>query len=194
LPEFTPDGNPVLQSQGQAIVRALGQTVEQIDGTFTTLNKRVEARLAASDEELDLLWWAFSGHSELMNKPYSKFSSDGSLVLAIAFELAGQVTFPVQPEATRALLDRLLGTKATHSITLAAAVNAAKALQLTLPVFNKQRLLPVLSSLQEAEELDWKAAWKESVGRWSIDADLASSCLDLAEQVVRELLLTRRQN
>ena len=65
-------------------------------------------RLAAADEELDLLWWAFSDYSELANTRWADLAPATAAVLC-GIELGNKLVFEIELPSTEALLARLLG-------------------------------------------------------------------------------------
>lgn len=192
MPELPSDGAPVSHQDGRAIEAGVSAGLEVLKKAIDGLTRAVGTRLRASDEELDLLWWAMSNYSERLAKVWKQVTNEGLAALATALEFADLVQFPVEPSSTSALLARVLGSRADHEVSLASAVTAAGKEGLAARLDNGHQLLPVLSSLSEYDALEGKTAWKGSVARWRIDPELLTTCLGLAEQCVRERLLSQQ--
>lgn len=194
LPTFESPGTPVMHQEGSQIVAAVTAIATVLKSAVDRNRNTMTRRMQAADEELDLLWWAFSGWSETLEKPWPKVTNGGVAAVVLGLELANNVSFPAEPVSTRELLSRLLGTRVTHTVELGKALEATLRAGVELPKVAGHRLLPVLSSFGEAAVLNGKVAWRGSMARWSIVVDQQVTCLELAEQTVRELLLARQMD
>jgi hypothetical protein len=189
IPELAQDGAGMLHQDGRKLGEAISAGFDAVKKSLESLARRTTTRMQSSDEELDILWWAFSGYSETLKKAWKDVANDGLLSIALALELFSLLRFLVGPQSTSAILARLLGSRANHEVALTAAISATGKQGLSVQIAEGHPLLPVLSSLSEFSALNGKPAWKESVSRWSIDPTRPSMCLELAEQCVRELCL-----
>src|SRR5258708_4378934 len=107
VPSFPADDNPTTHNEATAMSGALSKALETIRRSFDQASQRMNSRLAASDEELDILWWAFGGYSELEEAPWASVSASRK-PLVMAVELARLTRFVVEPPSARAVLSRLL--------------------------------------------------------------------------------------
>ena len=192
LPTFPDDGGAMTHQEGNKFRVAISEVADTMSAAVDDATKRATGRLDASDEELNLLWWAFSGRSNVEDRPWSRITNDGLAAILMGIEFGGLVKFPAEPLATRELLSRLLGAKAGHTVSLSNAVSAVGKREVLNNAPRGHRLLPVLSSLGESRALAGKKAWTDSVARWSIDVSRETTSLDLACQTVRETLLVKQ--
>jgi GTPase-associated system helical domain len=181
--------------EGQPVqTENLNSAREAVAGVTSRALPAITRRFNALEEELDVLWWAFGEFSELAAKPLKSLPEQAAGCVA-GIELATHTTRRAPLQAARAILSRILQSRADKATDLRRALPAAvKAIGDTWtdhpPVGHP--LLPVLSSLEEYRNLGQKPLWIESVSaRWEIDATQATTVLDLAEQVSRELLIAR---
>ena len=146
------------------------------------------ARLDTADEELELLWWAFSGYSELAKNRWADLAPEAAALLC-GLEFGSKLAFEIELPSTGALLARLLGPNIKEPVALATAVEAAATFlgEMELPAGHP--LLPILSSLSEHRVLHGKPSWKGSVERWNIDPGHSTEQLAFAYQATRERAL-----
>jgi len=189
-PEMPTAGAAMTAEHGKALVDFVVAAANAVARTANAVNSRLAQQLRASDEELDLLWWAFAGYSEMLERQIAGISNAGHAAISVGSEFAALLKFEEEPMSTRAILDGLLARKGAKQVSLKAAVEATPLAAVTLPDgLQPHRLLPVLSSLHEAVAFDGKATWVESVSRWDIEPATEYSPVSLAQQVVREYLL-----
>jgi hypothetical protein len=192
LPPFDQDGQAVVHQDGRALMTAMTSSFSVIKGALETLAKTVSSRVRASDEELDLLWWVLSGFSNSLGKPWKSVSNAGLAAIAAGAEFKDLLKFSIEPISTRALLARQLAPRADTEVNLGSAAAATAKQAVMSGLEGGHVLLPVLSCLSEYAALGGKPAWKGSVERWGVDPQITVTCLDLAEQCVRERLLAPR--
>lgn len=173
---------------------AVEKATKAVAGVTSRALPAITHRFDVLEEELDVLWWAFGGFSELAAKPLKSVPEQAAGCVA-GIELATHTARRAPLQADRAILSRILQSRADKATDLRRALPAAvKAVGDTWTdhPLGGHPLLPVLSSLAEYRALGQKPLWIESVReRWGIDATLATTVLDLAEQVSRELLIAR---
>jgi hypothetical protein len=173
----------------------LDATEKGFTRALSALNRLVKAlnrRLDGAEEELELLAWSFGEFSETAGKPFNEVP-DAAAPIVLSLEVARATKNPVPLPSTRALLSRSLGTGAGKQTTLAKAIPAAVKLidEGQLPDAEGHRLLPVLSAAKAHAEFGGNPNWTASMERWQIDPSQEVDALDLAEETVREILLTR---
>lgn len=174
------------------IVQLLGDSVETL-GDKLQENQLLQglqltARLDAADEELQLLWWAFSSYSELAKKRWAELPHEMAALLC-GIEFGNKLAFEIELPSTEPLLARLLGPETNELVSLAAAVEATATMLDSMALPLGHPLLPILSSMSEHRALKGEPAWKGSMVRWEINADHSCEKLTFAGQVVRELAL-----
>lgn len=146
-------------------------------------------RLDAADEELELLWWAFSGYSELAKKKWASLPPESAALLC-GIELGGKLAFEIEQPSTETLLARLLGPDTEKLVSLPEAVEATAAFLDSVGLTNGHPLLPILSSVSEYRALSGATSWRDSVSsRWSIVPDRSTEKLAFACQAARERAL-----
>lgn len=191
-----------------AVQEGQGVDAESFDSAHTAVEKATKAaagvaaralppvtrRFEALEEEVDVLWWAFGEFSELADKPFKSVPADAAGCIA-GIELASHTARGAPLSAARAILSRILQSRADSATDLGRALPAA--VKVIGDAWTSDRpaghpLLPVLSSLEEYRSLGHKPVWKEvATARWKIDPGKETTVLDIAEQVTREILLTR---
>jgi hypothetical protein len=184
------DGNPATNQQLHDAIAATATANEQIVTALKGVSMAITVRLAAADEELDVLWWAFSAVSEIASRPWTELEAQDAAVFA-GVELSRHVRFRIEIPSTVALFQRVLGRHASDDVELASSLARTWQHLGDVKTPDGHQLLPVLSALSEIRALQGAPAWQQSVTRWGIDAAKASSALDLAHQVVREQLIAR---
>lgn len=192
--EELPPGQPVASDQLITARAAVEKATKAAAGVAPRMLPPIQRRFDALEEELDLLWWAFGEFSELADTPFKSLSEHVAGCVA-GIELASHTTQRAPLPSGRAILSRILHSDAAKATDLERAVPAS-----VTAIGGKwvearpdgHPLLPVLSSLQEYESLGQQPVWKEAVAaRLEIDPERRTTVLDLAEQVTREILLTR---
>lgn len=174
-------------------VQILGKSTENMASKLQS-NQRsfadvLVARLDAADEELEILWWAYSDYSELGKKKWTELTSEAAALLC-GIELGKKLEFEIDLPSTEALLARLLGPNFNESVSLATAIEASASFLSSMELPSGHPLLPILSSMSEHRALSGDPSWKGSVSRWKIDPDHSAEKLALACQAVREIALT----
>jgi hypothetical protein len=189
VPELPEDTSPVTHVEGRALGAAVSTLAAQANARAQQLDALTDS-LRARDEEVNLLWWAFSGYSEQDAKPWPDIEADGRAAILAGFEFKWSVEFDTEPRRSTQILRRVLGNRGSNELSLVEAVQQASVGELRLPeTIPNQVLLPVMVSLRECKDFAGKPGWIDSVGRWGIDPAHAITCLDLAGQTLRELLL-----
>jgi len=192
VPAFEEDGNPATHEEVRLLRDASVASFEATAKSVESLVNQVSARLRASDEELDLLWWCVSGRSErLGGVDWTSVNDVGLASIAAAFEMSDLLVFTPHPPSAELLLARILGPHSNKKVSLQGAVNAARKSDFSVELEGHQ-LLPVLSSLREHAELGGDQAWKASVKRWSIDPSRNWTGLELAAECLRELMILKQ--
>jgi hypothetical protein len=188
------EGQPVQTENLNSAREAVEKATKAAAAVTSRALPAITHRFDALEEELDVLWWAFGEFSELAAKPLKSLPEQAAGCVA-GIELATHTTRGAPLQAARAILSRILQSRADKATDLRRAVPAAvKAIGDTWTDHppGGHPLLPVLSSLEEYRNVGQKPLWIESVNaRWEIDVTQATTGLDLAEQVSRELLLAR---
>ena len=190
VPKFDDDDteNPVTQQEGRLLRAAAKAVADVLQTSQDSFARVLVARLDAADEELELLWWAFSDYSELAKARWADLAPEMAVVLC-GIEFGNKLAFEIELPSTDALLARLLGRNLKEPIALAKAVESSAALvDLKVPT-GGHPLLPILSSISEHRVLDGNPSWSGSVSRWNIDPDHSAGKLAFACQAVRERAL-----
>ncbi len=183
------EGQPATQQDLRKLRDASAGATRALRMGQQSLLRALSARLAAADEELDLLWWAFTGYSELAHKPWAEVMPEAAPVLC-GIEFAQKLRFELEIPSTEALLARMLGGGSDDTIELATSVESAGRLVASTALPDGHPLLPVLSSISEFRALDGDESWKGSVGRWEIVPTHNTTRLALALQCARECVLS----
>ena len=187
------DGNPANHQDLNSILRA---TEDALEGTLSAMSSLVTAlnrRMDGAEEELELLAWSFGDFSEIVKRPFKKVPEAAAPVV-LAVEVAQAIKQSVPLPSAGALLSRALGaTRSDKVTTIAKATNAAVKLADAEWLLRAEghRLLPVLSAFSAHAEFRGKATWVESMARWQIDPNREICGLALAEETLREIVLTR---
>ena len=143
------------------------------------------ARLDGADEELEILWWAFSGYSELAKRTWTELAHPEAALLC-GIELGNKLKFEIELPSTEALLARLLGPSTKETVSLASAVEAGAPFLGSMELPDGHPLLPILSCVSEHRALQGDSSWEGSVARWSIDAEHSTQKVAFAQQAVLE--------
>lgn len=178
-----------------------GNTGQHLEKPMTAFLDRLEEKIEASNarqrllqEEANVLWWLFGGHSHDLKLPFSKIES-AALPLVAGHELAGLVEVRPGPVAFPGLLGRVLNGEAKPSkYTLAEAVNAApmawregarsKTPEAVLD------LCPVRTTVKRSLEVQDAKSWvKPAESATGLPISQKVEPLELATQCFREALL-----
>lgn len=181
--EVDPDESPTYRE-----IQLLGTASMELQSSQSSFTEVLAARLDAADEELEILWWAYSNYSELAKEKWSDLTS-GMAALLCGIELGNRLAFEVELPSTEALLARLLGANRNELVSLATAIEAGASFLSSMKLPDGHPLLPILSSVSEHRALDGDPSWQGSVGRWKIDPSHSTEELALARQAVREISL-----
>ena len=187
-PQFDGTENPLTQREGQLLQAATKEVADVLQRSQNSFAHVMTTRLAAADEELDLLWWAFSDYSELANTRWADLAPETAAVLC-GIELGNKLVFEIELPSTEALLARLLGRTLEEPVVLAKAVEGSASLVDSMVPTDGHPLLPILSSISEHRVLNGNPSWSGSVARWNIDPDHSAGKLAFALQSVRERAL-----
>ena len=190
VPKFAGTEDALTQREGQLLRAAAKAVADALQTSQDSFADVMATRLAAADEELDLLWWAFSDYSELANTRWADLAPETAAVLC-GIELGNKLVFEIELPSTEALLARLLGRNPEEPVVLAKAVEASASLVDSMVPTEGHPLLPILSSISEYRVLNGNPSWSGSVTRWNIDPDHSAGKLAFALQSVRERALIR---
>jgi len=190
VPTFDPDGGGATHEEVNRVTASVTKGLETVKRSFDQIAARVNTQLGAVDEELDVLWWAFSNYSSTSRASWEAVPADPRPIV-MAAEFFRHLRFPVEPQSVDSVLSRLLGTSADQKIVLRDSIEALTDDQFNLPSFENQQALPVLTSIRECREFDRKKAWIASAARWGVDASQETTARALAIQTLGELVLAR---
>jgi hypothetical protein len=191
-PAFGTDGQAVVHQEAREIVDSVTTSFNHLNTQLGELSSKMDRRLLASDEELDLLWWAFNGYSESLGKLWTSIRKPALIAIALSLEASELIQFDVEPQNLTALFSRILGERRNNKIKLGDAISACGDAEIFPAAPSNSQLLPILTSLNEYRALDGRTGWRDSVQRWSINPDHESSNIEFASQCVREVLLQRQ--
>ena len=169
----------------QLLGAAVKEMATKLQGVQRSYARELAARLDAADEELEILWWAFSDYSELAKKKWADLAPETAALLS-GIELGNKLAFEIELPSTEALLARLLGPDTNLLVSVATAVEATGNLLGSIELPDGHQLLPILSCISEHRALGGNPSWKGSVGRWKIDPEHTAKKLAFARQAVRE--------
>lgn len=153
--------------------------------------RRADHDVTVASEETDILWWAFSGRSELTGTAWADAPAPDALPIAMGFELAGLIRFDVPPSSAAAILSRVAASSADSLVTIQDAAEAAWAAVPECTGIPNLELFPITLSLRECREFGGAEAWRASVLRWGVTTTASRRVVDMATQTLRELLLLR---
>jgi hypothetical protein len=188
LPSFGADGWRAAEALDR-LARATKTLSENVEGMLTGLAQRFEARQDAADEELDVLWWAFSSSGESRPAGWSE-SATPDMLLRAGLQLADRHRFKTEIPTAREILRRVLGPSGDEEYVLADVV-AAAAGRLELDTVDAGPLFPILSSNAACVALQGETDWVAAAVRLGVDPTIKRRGDDIAAQTVRELLLAR---
>jgi hypothetical protein len=147
--------------------------------------------ISVATEETDIVWWAFSGYSELTGAAWADCDSAEEIPIVMGYELANLVRFDVPPSSAAAIVSRVAGSSASTVVSVADAVESARTSVPPPEDVPEVEIFPVTLSLRECHGFDGAGGWRASVSRWGVNADEQRQVADIAVQTVRELLLLR---
>ena len=168
---------------GPATSGLTGQLTRIIEG----LAERFETRLDAADEELDVLWWAFSAHGEPA-AGWSEAPQRPDVFLRAGRELADRHRFNAEIPTARAILRRVLGPRGEEQYALADAIVAAGG-RIELDSAPPGPLLPVLTANAAYLAAEGSGDWVAAAAARGVDATIRRRGEEIAAQTLRELLL-----
>lgn len=188
IADMADDAGAMTHGEGKVVVEAI-KSIYTRDRVQDSEFDALRGWLRASDEELDVLWWAFSGYSDTDTRAWSELAPGRAALLA-GIELSTRLNFDTEPVRTDQIFRRLLINHVAGTITLQDAIESLAAPEPAIPVVaSNQGLFPVLMSVHECRAMAGKAGWVDSVARWSINTARSVDVISLAEQTVREWLL-----
>jgi hypothetical protein len=188
VPEFADEAATPRQEVG-LFVSAVKTLAERFTTMLGTLGQRFETRLDATDEELDVLWWAFGGRSVDLNTRWDELAASEAL-LRSGLEIANRHRFEAEIPSAREILRRVLGPSGAEEYSVAEVVSGA-AERVKLDTVTPGPLLPILTSYAEYLAFEGKGGWENSAGRYSVDPTIRRRGDEIAAQTMRELLLVR---
>jgi len=194
--------SPVVPNHPSPLWPAIGPMLQE---TFNSFQKRLETLELAQKvdrEELEALWWSYSGRSKAMGEPFSRMDA-GIAVLRAGHELADICLVPPLPSA-RYLLEDVVSRgrkRASQRISLESIVSEwtqplvagnispdnARELAKRFPA-----LLPISWIVQRLAESKMSADWTAELETMAgIKKDVALSVAQWAEQVLWEQVAQR---
>ena len=198
LPRVTAD-RPAHSGEEVGLLRAATGTVaERLIGTLATFGQRVDTRLDAADEELDILWWAFAAQGTDNAMRWAGLPGPDAL-LRTGLELADRHRFEFEVPSAQEILCRVLGPLASEEYSLLEVV-AGSADQVALDSARPGPLFPILTSCAECLAAAADPApgafpgdnsWVDSAGRHGVDPTIRRRGDEIAAQTMREVLLAR---
>ena len=177
--------------------RAMRMLADRCAAAIDALRLRCEERLDIADEELDVLWWAFSKAGDERGMDSLDVNAS-EMLLRTASELAERHRFNAEIPSTVEILSRVLGPLGEEEYSVAeVATDAAERVE--LPASTPGPLLPILTSCAEflafrdAEHVVFESdqSWMNSAGRYGVDPTIRRRGAEIAAQTLRELLLVR---
>lgn len=173
-----------------AVVKAATSAASRATSPTERLVPILQRRLAAAEEEINLLWWIIGGYSEIANRPFDAVPNH-ALACVTGIELVSLLQLHCPLPSNRAILSRILQDRAQETSTIADAVPATldEVGEEWLPETDGHALLSVISAAREFVNLKRAPVWKEAVAsRWGVDAMASVANQDLADRICTELL------
>lgn len=177
---------PVFSALTKGINEALTKIVRTGNAAITALAELTEKQ----DEELQMLWWLFGGHSSKADAPFSEIKGDSQPVV-LAAELAEMTSFLPGPIGAKAILSRA-GVKPRKKLSLTAVVSGLDdplRLELVETIEPSKITQPIhfaiKRQLETGDDTAWVAPWATLTG---IDAGYSLSALELGNLFYRERL------
>lgn len=169
----------------ERLASATTSLAQQLERAVGALGQRFESRLDAADEEIDVLWWAFSappGGTAERQTP--------DALLRAGLELADRHRFRSEIPTAREILRRVLGAQADTDHQLAEVVAGAGG-RVPLDEAPAGPLFPVLTCNAACVALQGEGEWVAAAGRLGVDPTIHRRGDEIAAQTLRELLLVR---
>ena len=188
VPEFDAEEDPATHQELRPLRTAVKELATELQEHQQSYAHVLAARLDAADEELEMLWWAFSNYSELAKRTWRELEHPEAALLC-GIELGNKLKFEIELPSTEALLAKLLDPGTKEPVALVNAVEAAASFLDSVELPDGHPLLPVMSCLTEYRALQGGASWRGSVRRWNIDVEHSTEKLAFARQAVRERVL-----
>jgi hypothetical protein len=193
--EPAPFGRTRSETSFQAPPGTVGALADDVTHKLALLEQRMQTRLDATNEEIDVLSWAFAARAVDGNVRWRAVDSTEAL-LRTGRELAGRHRFHSEIPTAIELLQRVLGPLAQEEHSLAEVVPAA-AEQIAVPGVEDGPLLPILTSaaayLAVGDEglfsFNADNSWIESARSHGVDPTISHRGDAIALQTTRELLL-----
>jgi hypothetical protein len=160
---------------------------EQLTRILSGLAERFETRLDAADEELDVLWWAFSSHGEAA-AGWNDAAPGPDVFLRAGRELADRHRFNAEIPTARAILRRVLGPPGDEEYVLADAIGACAG-RVELDSAAPSPLLPILTANAAYLDAGGDPGWVDAAAARGVDATVRRRGEEIAGQTLRELLL-----
>lgn len=188
LPNFAADGWRATEA-AELLAGATKTLAEHLESILGGLGQRFEGRMDAADEELDVLWWAFSAHGRSSGAGWTEaYTPD--VLLRTGLELADHHRFKAEIPTAREILRRVLGPRGEEEYALADVVAAAVG-RVELDAAEPGPLFPILTTSAACVALQGQSDWVAAAGRLGVDPTIHRHGDEIAAQTVRELLLVR---
>jgi hypothetical protein len=175
---------------GEEADRLAGATsalTQQLTQILSDLAERFETRLDAADEELDVLWWAFSSRGEPADG-WNDAAPGPDVFLRAGRELADRHRFNAEIPTARAILRRVLGPRGDEEYVLADAIGASAG-RVELDSAPPGPLLPILTANAAYLDAGGDPGWVDAAAARGVDATIRRRGEEIAAQTLRELLL-----
>lgn len=172
----TPDQHSDLVDAMQAAFRTLAGRVDRLRNAATN-------RLDAADEEIDVLWWTVRGRRDGTSATWRVLGSSAPILAGLDLARLMRFTSPIGSSAS--LLAHALDKVKPSSLDAAIAAAAPLAIDLNE---TRHELAPVTSAVALARDA---TDWRDHASSLGLDLAQTVPAADLAEQVLREVLLRR---
>lgn len=168
-------------------IEALVGALRSLARLTEKLASAVGVRQDAHDEEVDLLWWAVNGR-DAEGRLWGSMPLGLRIALA-ACEAASKTRFIPGPESIETLILRAVGETDEEALVTEVIAQAASGWQ--SPTRLRGPLLPLLSALSEAIEMEGDDSWVEVVKhKHHVVLPVHARVADLAGEFYREFLAT----
>lgn len=201
--EPVPFGRTRTESSFRAPPGTVGALADDFTRRLALLEQRMQTRLDAAHEELDILWWAMGARAVDEDLRWRARDST-EVLLRTGRELAARHRFHSELPSAIELLQRVLGPLAEEEHTLvevvpaaAEEVAAAGIKHVTAAGIQSGPLLPILTSAaaylaggdDDLFSFDADSSWIESARSHDVDPTISRRGDAIALQTTRELLL-----
>lgn len=174
------------------VLSEIRASVKQLSDRVDDVHRAASRSDENQREELETLWWSYSGYSSVLSKPWAEVTGAADRATRAAAELADISVAP--PAASpRTLLEIALGDLAATLTTVRELASAACEIESVNPkVQGSSPLLPILSftahGLESGRDDDvWRVAASRLTG---VEGDLTCTAKQGALQFLRELEIT----